>query len=254
MKQKYVIIAAIVLLVGAAIYFSMQKPGDTDSTQISAVTPPDASGGDAQAATFAEQAASLVDSNWMLSKAPLSTDYAMGKADAPVKIIEYASLTCPHCADFANKHFEALKKKYIDTGKVLYILRPFPLNEPALKAATLVDCVGEKEGAARYYTFNHVLFDAQEKWAFDENFMENLQTFATVGGVPKEGFDACVNDIEREKKILKMRKEAADELQVNRTPFFFINGVPYKGRHSADAMGEIVDQLLAPASAAPQPK
>ncbi len=144
----------------------------------------------------------------LLADAPLPADYYLGKIDAPVTLVEYASFSCPHCAAFHSDVYPTLKEEYIDKGKLLYILRPFPLNEPALKASMLVDCVGEKEGAERYYTFAKVLFNAQKKWAFDHQFLDSLKTFAKVGGVDGETFDACVNDNAREIKLLKVKLDA----------------------------------------------
>lgn len=180
----------------------------------------------------------------LLSDAPLEGDYVLGKKEAPVTVIEYASLSCPHCAAFHKDALPAIQKNYIDTGKVRYILRQFPLNEPALKAAMLVDCMGEEGGVDRYYTFSKVLFDAQNQWAFDANFLQSLETFASVGGVSKDKFGACINDTQRELKVLKVKKLANDELKIPGTPHFFVNGYRYEGDRSAEAMSKFIDEQL----------
>lgn len=165
----------------------------------------------------------------LLSRAPFPSDYTMGKKDAPVKMIEYASMSCSHCAHFHKEVLPVIQKNYIDTGKVFYIFRHYPLNEPALKAAMLTDCVGEDSGPERFFTFVRVLFESQNKWAFEGNFLSSLETFAKVGGVSKERFEACMKDTAREVKILGIKKDATDKLGVDRTPIIFINNQRYNG-------------------------
>ena len=165
--KKLIGLLIVVGIIAVGGIMATKQPAPKGTQETIDIAESEASATDAEAATIMEEATSLIDSQWALSQAPLSTDYVKGNPDASVVVIEYASLTCPHCAQFFNKQFPTIKEKYIDTGKIRFILRQFPLNEPALKAAVLVDCIGEKEGADRYYTFNHVLFDAQSKWAFD---------------------------------------------------------------------------------------
>ena len=109
----------------------------------------------------------------LITKAPLENDFTLGDPKAPLVMVEYVSMTCPHCAHFSTTVLPALQKKYIDTGKMKYILRQFPLNEPALKATMLLYCVGE-QSPEKYFVFAKVLFEAQNKWAFDSNYMSGL--------------------------------------------------------------------------------
>ena len=180
----------------------------------------------------------------IIADAPLGDDHVMGKDTAPVLIIEYASFSCPHCAHFSNVVLPELEKKYVETGKVRYILRPFPLNEPALKAAVLAECVGE-QSIERYYVFARVIFDAQNKWAFDGNYMAGLETIANVGGLSREEFMGCVNNTDREMRVLKIKKEANDELKIPHTPYFFIAGEVYAGERTLEAMSKFIDAKLA---------
>lgn len=180
----------------------------------------------------------------LLTSAPLSGDFVLGDRKAPVKIIEYASLSCPHCAAFHQDVFPMLKKNYIDTGKALYILRQYPLNEPALKGAELVDCVGEDSGDERYYTFVGALFSSQNKWAYDQNFLSSLETFAKVGGVSKDRFEKCTADPDRELKILKSRKEASEALKVDHTPYFFINNNRFDDNVTYENISAYIDKKL----------
>lgn len=180
----------------------------------------------------------------LIKDAPLDEDFAMGNKKAPLKMIEYASLSCPHCAHFSNTVLPELEKKYIKTGKMLYILRPFPLNEPALKGAMLLDCIGE-QNPDKYYVFARVLFDSQSKWAFDSNFMSALETIAAVGGISKDQFNNCVMPTEREVKILKMKKQATDELKIPHTPYIIIGDEAYDGDRSPAAVSAFIEKKLA---------
>lgn len=180
----------------------------------------------------------------LITSAPLRSDYVMGKDTAPLIMVEYASLSCPHCAHFSNTVLPELEKKYIETGKMRYILRQFPLNESALKAAMLVECVGE-QSHSRYYTFSRVLFDAQNKWAFDGNYMAGLETIANVGGLSKEEFQSCLNNTDREMRVLKVKKDATDELQVPHTPYIYIGGEVYGGERTVPAISQFIDAKLA---------
>jgi protein-disulfide isomerase len=180
----------------------------------------------------------------LILDAPLRTDYVMGKATAPLIMVEYASLSCPHCAHFSTTVLPELQKKYIDTGKMRYILRQFPLNESALKGAMLLDCVGE-QNAEKYYVFAKVLFDAQSKWAFDTNFMAGLETIATVGGLTKDQFQNCTGTTEREVKILKQKKQAEDEVRIPHTPYIFVGDEAYEGERNPEAVSKFIDKKIA---------
>ena len=172
------------------------------------------------------------------------SDMIYGDPKAPVTIIEYASLTCPHCANFHNKVFPELAKTYIDSGKVRLVNRPFPLNEPALKAAQLATCAGKD----RYFTFIKVLYETLERWAFGDDYMNNLAQIAKVGGFSEAEFNACMMNKDIEKSILLSRKNASDQLGVNSTPTFFINGKKLEGEQTIEAFKAAIDPLL-PASA-----
>jgi|GEM_PF-1434712 len=183
-------------------------------------------------------------SSSLITEAPLMSDYVMGDSTAPVILVEYASLTCPHCAHFSNVVLPDLEKNYIKTGKLRYILRQFPLNEPALKGAMLLDCVGAQD-KRKYYTFARVLFDAQNKWAFDNNYDAGLETIATVGGLTKDQYRNCTNNIERETRLLKDKKEALNELKIPHTPYIVINGEIYQGERSYEEIARFIDAKLA---------
>ncbi len=181
--------------------------------------------------------------SYLIKDAPFPSDFVMGKQTAPILMIEYASLSCPHCAHFSNAVLPEIKERYIDTGAVRYILRQFPLNEPALKGAELLDCVGEQD-PEKYYVFAKVLFDAQSKWAFDNNYMAGLETIATVGGLSREQFQRCVSSTDRQMKILQAKKKTNEELRIPHTPYIFIGGDIYTGERTAAAVSAFIDAKL----------
>lgn len=187
--------------------------------------------------------ATMVSSPFV-TQAPLKSDFVLGKRNAPVVMVEYASLSCPHCAHFSTDVLPAIEKKYIDTGKLAYVLRQFPLNEPAMRAAMLVYCVGA-QSEAQYYVYNRVLFDSQNRWAFDSNFMEGLKTIAGVGGMAEQNFKNCVSNKELETKVLQDKKAANDDLKIPYTPYIIIDGEVYKGDHTAEAVSKFIDGKLA---------
>ena len=160
----------------------------------------------------------------LLVPGPLG-DMTMGKKDAPVVVIEYASMTCPHCADFNNKTFPELKKTYIDTGKVYYISRPFPFDSAATAAFMLAYCAGPE----RYFGFVDVLFEQQRQWVIADDPMAALQKIALQGGISKDKFEQCMKDGKVFDHISKVAKRAAEKFDVRSTPTFFINGQKVQG-------------------------
>ena len=173
-------------------------------------------------------------------------DIAIGSPDAKVTIVEYSSLTCPHCATFANDIFPGLKAKYIDTGKVRFITRDFPLNNLAAAASMLVRC-GDKDKA---FALVDTMFATQKDWAFTEgNPVPKLFDLAKDAGFTKESFDACLKDQALLDKVLAARKYADETLHVNSTPSFFVNGKRVVSVGSVDDLAKVVDPLLDPQKA-----
>lgn len=165
---------------------------------------------------------------------------AIGDADAPVTIIEYSSLTCPHCASFHNDVLPDLKERYIETGKVRMIFRDFPLNEPAVEAAVLAHCAGPD----RYVGFLDVLFQTQPNWASSPAPREALKQLGKLGGLAESEMDACFNDESMVDAILQSRLVGQNEHQVQSTPTFVINGETHAGSRDIDAFAEIIEPLL----------
>jgi protein-disulfide isomerase len=166
----------------------------------------------------------------LMAPGPLP-DIVIGKDDAPYTIVEYASMTCPHCAEFQTEVFPQLKAKYIGTGKARYMLREFPLDNLAAAAFMLARCAGND----RYYAMVDALFATQETWAAPGgDAKEKLLQIARQAGISKDQFDQCLADKELFSKIVKTREIAHEKFQVDSTPSFFINGKRLKGAHKLE--------------------
>ena len=165
---------------------------------------------------------------------------ALGPEDAPITVIEYASMTCPHCATFHNDAFPELKARYIDTGKVRFIYREFPLDAVALRAAMLTRCAGPK----RFFGFVEVLFRRQEHWARAKDPIAALARLGQVGGIGKKQFESCMNDRELGDSILERRLEGSNEFEVRSTPTFIINGKKHSGQMNFQQFDRVLKPLL----------
>jgi len=174
----------------------------------------------------------------LMQAGPLG-DQALGSDNAPVTIIEYASMTCPHCARFAVETFPKLRKEYIDTGKVRYILREFPFDALAAGAFMLARCVDKD----RYYTVIDLLFRTQKDWVVDQPLGPLLKTVKQAG-FSEDTFNACLDNKNALKSIQWVRKHAAEELNVKVTPTFFINGQVTEGAMSFEDLEKRIDPLL----------
>lgn len=144
---------------------------------------------------------------------------SVGNINAPIKIIEFASLTCSHCAHFHNDIYPELKTKYVDTGKVYIEFREFPLNDPALKATMAARCLPED----KYDSFVSLLFKTQDHWATGIGYMDALRQNAKLAGMSDETFDACVGSNEFKLAIADKMQKAQDEWKIAATPTFIIN-------------------------------
>jgi protein-disulfide isomerase len=169
-------------------------------------------------------------------------DIIVGDVNALVTIVEYSSLSCSHCQHFHQKVLPDIQKEFITPGKVKLVIRHFPLNDPALKASTLVECAGAK-GNQRS-SFLEVLFENQAKWAFSDDFMKNLKQIALVGGIDSAAFESCMADKDLENRILMGRIEGAQKLGITSTPTFFVNGTKVIGASSIDVMRTSINAAL----------
>lgn len=164
----------------------------------------------------------------------------LGDPDAPVTIIEYFSLTCPHCAAFHKETLPALKQRYIDTGKVKLVLRDFPLDRFALFAAVIAHCAGPE----RYPAFVDVFLETQQQWARADDPVAVLKQIAQLGGLAPEQADACLADQTMIDAVLKMRLEGENTYKVQSTPSFIIGGKLYAGHNTPERFAELIEPLL----------
>ena len=168
-------------------------------------------------------------------------ELSQGKADAPVTIVEYASLTCGHCAAFHNTVFPKIKEKYIDSGQVRFIMREFPLDNLAAAAAMLTRCAGGE----KTYPLIEVLFKQQEQWAFVRgNPVPELFKVAKQAGFTQESFDKCLTDQKLLEQVTSIRTKAADKFGVNSTPTFFINGKRLQEAPTVESFEKALAPLL----------
>jgi len=176
----------------------------------------------------------------------LPSDFVLGERTAPVLVIEYASLSCPHCAAFSRESFEKLKTDFIDSRKVKYIYRNFPLNQPALVAAMFAACkaMDNSKDDKQYYDALKILFKTQDSWAFDEKYVEKLESIAKLDGMSSERFASCINDKKLQEQILTARMSAAKSLQIKSTPSFFVNGEISEGYVDYQTVKKLIEKKL----------
>lgn len=168
-------------------------------------------------------------------------DMALGPAEAKVTIVEYASMTCGHCATFHKNVFPELKKKYIDTGKVRFVMREFPLDNLAAAAAMLARCAGQDKA----YPLVETLFQTQADWAYGQgNPVPRLFDVAKQAGFTQESFEKCLTDQKLLDQVNAQRSRAADQFGITATPSFFINGKKLQAAPTMAAFEEMIEPLL----------
>ena len=164
----------------------------------------------------------------------------VGDENAPVTIIEYASMTCPHCASFHIKTYPKLKEQYLDTGKAKLLFREFPFDDRALAAFMLARCAADD----KYFAMIDVLFEQQAVWAQSNQPAQELFKIARLAGFTQETFNACLQNKDVAAGIHAVKDRAALEFGVRSTPTFFINGEEVAGSQSIEKFQELIDPLI----------
>ena len=167
-------------------------------------------------------------------------DVALGKDDAPVTMIEYLSMTCSHCAAFHAETYPTLMKDYVETGKVRFIMREFPLDPLAAVGFMLARYAGPDKRNAVV----DLLFAQQRNWAFGDKNIEALEALVKQTGMTKKSFDECLADKALYGKINQFRDDASKKFGINATPTFFINGTRHAGGFDVEELHKLVDPLL----------
>lgn len=177
----------------------------------------------------------------LMAPGPLP-DRALGSEKASVTVVEYASMTCSHCARFHTTVYPDFKKKYIDTGKVRFILREFPLDPIAAGAFALARCLPED----KYYPMVEVLFEQQKNWAFVPDPPKALLAIAKQAGFTEQTFEACLTDQKLSQAIEETARRANEKFGVAGTPTFFINGQTLRGEATLEALSKLIDPMIKP--------
>ena len=164
----------------------------------------------------------------------------IGDDSASIKMIEFASLTCGHCAKFHNEVFPLIKKDYIDTGKISFIYRDFPLDKFALKASVIARC----SGSDRFFSFLRVLYNKQKDWTRTQDPFKSLLKIAKLGGLKNDEIKVCVGNKSIEDGILKERLNSTKTYEIKATPTIYFNEEKYEGDLTFEALKLKIDSLL----------
>ena len=190
-------------------------------------------------ATKPDVAAEEVTPKQLLGLMP--DDRYLGSVGAPVIMIEYASLACSHCAEFTTKVFPKLKKEYVDTGKVLYIYRDFPLDRLSLVAAMLGECY---KGNQSFFSYIKAVFGSFETLIATYKDLGLLSNIAKISNISSDEFKRCTTDESLMDKVINRKFLAVNKLNVDATPAFFIDGRRYESSHTFNSMAEEIERAL----------
>ncbi len=178
-------------------------------------------------------------SKMLVAASPLG-DRVLGQADAPVVMVEYASATCPHCAEFHEKVLPLIKAEYIDTGKVRFIFREFPLDKLAMGAFMLARCVPDD----KYFPTIDMMFRRQETWKKSSNPADELFRIMQLSGMDRPAFEACLKRAELSKAIFEASKKAAEDFGIKGTPAIFVNGQMIDGHKEMTEVKAAIDAAI----------
>ncbi len=170
------------------------------------------------------------------------SDFVVGNENAPITIIEYASMSCSHCASFHNNTLGDIKTEYIDTGKVRFVFRDFPFNYPALLGSMVIQCIPKDIR----YDYMNALYMLQNNWVFRENTKTKQELYKIMqsGGMTKNEFDSCLSNADLENYILEGVMTAQKEFDIRSTPSFLVNGNLIEGNKNIKEFRQIIDKIL----------
>jgi protein-disulfide isomerase len=228
---------AIAAIIGASAFFLLKNPAAPAPTEqaatVEAVQP--SAGAESSSNLLSAPAALKIDVKTAME------DRVIGNPNAPVTIVEYASLTCSHCANFETNVLPQVKALLLDTGKAKLITRDFPLDKFALKAAMVTRCISPLQ----YFNMREVLFTKQDTWTKAEDPVAALAQYASLAGLDADGFKACVENTELETAIISAMQKAQTDYGISSTPTFILNDGAEKitGSQNASVFEAAVEKL-----------
>ena len=225
-RQILVVVAAVVLIAAAAVFYYVSRPANVDLSSKETTAP----GATATAATSAKPSTAE-----LMVAGPLG-EMTLGDPKAPNTVIEYASMTCSHCANFHNTVYSAFKAKYIDSGKVYFIFREYPLDPLATSAAMLARCAPKE----RFFPMIDLLFNHQDEWAFVQDPKTALINLVKQAGISEADFTACLTNQKILDGVNWVKDRAATKFGVDATPTFFVNGTEHPGEFTVAELDKIL--------------
>ena len=238
MKQLNLILTSIAMLVGLFVLVSILTDMDAEQTAPAEAMNDEAV--DSLQMSSADTQVIKVKSGGALEEPNPLGEITIGDANAPIKIYEYSSLTCGHCAAFHTEVLPDLKKQYVETGLVQFYFRPFPLDPYAMTGAMLVQCAIPQARLA----FLETLFKRQLQWVRSDDPLNSLRAYAKQAGMSGENFVMCLQSEANLTAVRSMYTAAKDELGVQSTPTFFVNGEKVAGNIGLEAFKKLLDKKL----------
>jgi protein-disulfide isomerase len=228
-KNKILISSVAIVCLLAVVYFTFNEPTENKEELIS-YTMNDVN--DSRSQVIQQMGSNIIDVSL--------EELTLGDPNAPITIIEYASMTCSHCAEFHNKTYPDLKKNHIDTGEVKFIFREFPLDKLAMATSMLARCVDNEISMA----FIEILFKNRDRW-ISENALNELKNFSKQAGLDSNEFDACLNNQQLLDDLIAGKEKAIEDYKINSTPSFIINGEVVSGNKPYSFFKSKIEQILA---------
>jgi len=228
-KNKILMSSVAIVCLIAVVYFTFNEPTE-NKEELILYTMNDVN--DSGSQVIQQMDSNIID----VSLEELS----LGDPNAPITIIEYASMTCSHCAEFHNKTYPDLKKNHIDTGEVKFIFREFPLDKLAMATSMLARCVDNEISMA----FIEILFKNRDRW-ISENALNELKNFSKQAGLDSNEFDACLNNQQLLDDLIAGKEKAIEDYKINSTPSFIINGEVVSGNKPYSFFKSKIEEILA---------
>jgi len=235
--RKILMVVGALLVCGAVAFVLFRQSSPNKSDAPAASSEPAAATGTTLATTTPAASQQTADAG---EPALYPDDMYLGKADAKLTIIEYASLSCPHCAKFEAEVLPRLKSEYIDKGLVRWVYRDYPLNNPAYLAAVLAHC----GSPLRYFGLLGTLYRSQDFWAAQPRPLVALKQIGVSEGIDEKTYDACLADKNLKDKIISRLQEASTKYKIDSTPSFLIRGELHPGEIPYDEFKKLIDDAL----------